>query len=46
VKLDTFVNTAFYCCTLSLVLRNTFQWRTTKTISRLRLRSIIYSVQP
>jgi hypothetical protein len=25
VKLDTFVNTAFYCCTLSLVLRNTFQ---------------------
>ena len=50
VKLDTFVNSALFRFTKGLVLRNTFQWQTTRLSTcifcSLRLRSLIYSVKP
>ena len=50
VKLDTFANSALFCFTKDLVLRNTIQWRTTRLSTcifcSLGLRSLIYSVKP
>ena len=49
VKLDTFVNSALFCFTKGLVLRNTIQWRTTGLSTRIcsfcGLRLRIYGVK-
>ena len=50
MKLDTFVNSALFCFTKGLVLRNTIQWRTTWLSTCIfcsfGLMSLIYSVKP